>query len=40
MDDEKNAAIKTGAKADPQGFINIPCSYDMDWQKWGKGQNS
>ena len=40
MLEERNAAIKKGVKADDQGCINIPCSYDMGWQKWGKGQNS
>ena len=35
-----NAAIKKGVKADKQGCINIPCSYDMGWQKWGKGHSS
>ena len=40
MSEERNAAIKKGIKADDQGCINIPCSYDMGWQKWGKGHNS
>ena len=40
MSEERNAAIKKGIKADEQGCINIPCSYDMGWQKWGKGHNS
>ena len=40
MSEEKNAAIKKGIKADEQGCINIPCSYDMGWQKWGKGHIS
>ena len=29
MSEERNAAIKKGVKADNQGCINIPCSYDM-----------
>ena len=37
MSKERNAAIKKGVKADDQGCINIPCSYDMGWQKRGKG---
>ena len=40
MSEERNAAIKTGVKADDRGCINIPCSYDMAWQKQGKGYNS
>ena len=40
MLEERNAAIKKGVKADDQGCINIPCSYDMGWQKRGKGHNS
>ena len=36
---ERNAAIKKGVKADDRGCINIPCSYDMAWQKQGKGYN-
>ena len=40
MSEERNAAIKKGVKADDQGCINIPCSYDMGWQKRGKGHNS
>ena len=40
MSEERNAAIKKGIKADEQGCINIPCSYDMGWQKRGKGHNS
>ena len=40
MSEERNAAIQKGAKADDQGCINIPCSYDIGWQKRGKGYNS
>ena len=40
MSEERNAAIKKGVKADDRGCINIPCSYDMAWQKQGKGYNS
>ena len=40
MSEERNAAIKKGVKADDQGCINIPCSYDMGWQRQGKGHNS
>ena len=40
MSEERNAAIKKGVKEDDQGCINIPCSYDMGWQKRGKGHNS
>ena len=39
MLEERNAAIKKGVKADDRGCINIPCSYDMGWQKRGKGHN-
>lgn len=39
MAEERNAAIKKGVNADDQGCISIPCSYDMDWQKQGKGHN-
>ena len=40
MSDERNAAIQKGVKADDQSCINIPCSYDMGWQKRIKGYNS
>ena len=40
MSQKRNAAIKKDEKADYQGCINIPCSYDMGWQKRGKGHNS
>ncbi|XP_022808639.1 uncharacterized protein LOC111345620, partial [Stylophora pistillata] len=40
MPEERNAAIKKDVKTDDQGCINIPCSYDMGWQKPGKGHNS
>ena len=40
MSEERNAVIKKFIKADDQGCINIPCSYDMGWQKRGKGHNS
>ena len=36
MSEERNAAIKKGVKADDQGCINTPCSYDMCGQKRGK----
>ncbi|RMX54105.1 hypothetical protein pdam_00014815 [Pocillopora damicornis] len=39
MSEERNAAIKKGVKADDRGCINIPCSYDMAWQKQGKGDD-
>ena len=40
MNDERNAAIKSGTKEDQQGDISMSCSYDMAWQKRGKGHNS
>ena len=40
MSEERNAAIKKDVKADDQSCINILCSYDMGWQKHGKGRNS
>lgn len=39
MSEERNAAIKKSVKADDQGCINVPCTYDMGWQKRGKGHN-
>ena len=40
MNDERNAAIKSGTKEDGQGDISVSCSHDMGWQKRGKGHNS
>ena len=36
---EKNHAIAT-AQPDENNLIPVPCSYDMGWQKRGKGFNS
>ena len=37
---EKVHAISTGATPDENHLIPVPCSYDMGWQKRGKGYNS
>lgn len=37
---ERNIAIENGAKPDSQGLVSLSCSYDMGWQKRGKGHNS
>jgi hypothetical protein len=37
---EKNSAVLTGAEPDENDLIPISVSYDMGWQKRGKGFNS
>ena len=37
---EMNKAILAGAEPDETGLIGVPVSYDMGWQKRGKGHNS
>ena len=40
MNMEMNDAVLDGAEPDDNGLIGIPVSYDMGWQKRGKGHNS
>ncbi|CAB4007536.1 Hypothetical predicted protein, partial [Paramuricea clavata] len=40
MNMEMNDAVVDGAEPDVNGLIGIPVSYDMGWQKRGKGHNS
>lgn len=37
---ERKLAIDNGAKEDAEGFVSVSCSYDVGWQKRGKGHNS
>ena len=37
---ERKLAVENGAKEDAEGFVSASCSYDMGWQKRGKGHNS
>ena len=37
---ERKLALDGGATADSDGFVSVWCSYDMGWQKRGRGQNS
>jgi predicted RNA binding protein with dsRBD fold (UPF0201 family) len=37
---EKDMAEENGEVADENGLVGIPVSYDMGWQKRGKGHNS
>jgi hypothetical protein len=37
---EKAVAISNGIKPDENNLLSIPCSFDMGWQKRGKGHNS
>jgi hypothetical protein len=37
---EKENAISNNIQADSNGLIGFPVSYDMGWQKRGKGHNS
>ena len=36
---EKNYAVATGQQPDENNLVPISCSYDMGWQKRGKGFN-
>jgi hypothetical protein len=40
MEKEKDMAKLNGETTDENGLIGIPVSYDMGWQKRGKGHNS
>lgn len=37
---ERKLALDGGATADSDGFVSVSCSYDMGWQKRGRGHNS
>ena len=37
---ERELAIQNGAEPDENSLIPVACSYDMGWQKRGKGYNS
>lgn len=37
---EKNEALQNGVKSDEGNLVPIPCSFDMGWQRRGKGHNS
>lgn len=37
---EKNEALQNGVKSDEGNLFPIPCSFDMGWQRRGKGHNS
>lgn len=37
---ERKLALDDGATADSDGFVSVSCSYDMGWQKRGRGHNS
>ena len=36
----KNEALQNGIKSDKGNLVPIPCSFDMGWQRRGKGHNS
>ena len=40
MQIERDNALSSGAASDKDGLVGIPVSYDMGWQKRGKGHNS
>ena len=37
---ERKIAVENGAVPDDKGLVGIQCSYDMGWQKRGRGFNS
>lgn len=37
---KKEEALTNGIEADENNLVPIPCSFDMGWQKRGKGHNS
>ena len=37
---EKAKAMRNGTESDENQLVSIPCSFDMGWQKRGKGHNS
>ena len=37
---ERKIAVENGAEPDDKGLVGIQCSYDMGWQKRGRGFNS
>jgi hypothetical protein len=37
---EKKQLISIGEEPDESNLVSVPCSYDMGWQKRGKGFNS
>ena len=40
LENEKENALLNGTEPDASGLVGIPVSYDMGWQKQGKGHNS
>lgn len=40
MLDERNTVVEAGGCEDCDGCVGIKCSFDMGWQKRGKGHNS
>ena len=37
---ERAQALLNGCQADDNNLVSVPCSFDMGWQKRGKGHNS
>ena len=37
---EKNKALQNGVKSDGGNLVPITCSFEMGWQRRGKGYNS
>ena len=37
---ERDNALLSGAASDKDGLVGIPVSYEIEWQKRGKGHNS
>ena len=37
---ERAQALLNGCQPDDNNLVSIPCSFDMGWQKRGKGHNS
>ena len=36
---ERGQAIENGPESDQNNLVSVLCSYDMGWQKWGRGYN-
>ena len=37
---EKAQILNDGFQSDEENLVSVPCSFDMGWQKTGKGRNS
>ena len=40
LSNKKAQTLEDGSQPDEDNLVSVPCSFDMGWQKSGKGYNS